>query len=198
MARRSNPERTCAAGHVGRGGSGRRRAVAHAQEALQLARDDGAPVAARGALAPAAACVGVAVVPHGAGGSGQRLPLSRGSDARRRLARARRGTRRRAGSLRSAAGSWTRACAAGSIDIVTDPAAYRARFADVTAALAWATPRCEAHRSVLVGHSMGAATAMLEAGATNRLGLEGADRFDALRRDLAARPRLASFAKCVA
>jgi len=151
--------------------------VAHAQEALQLASADAAPVAVR-AYRPAAACAGIAVVSHGAGGS---------ASGYRYLAEAMRAD----GWLTLVVGHEESGLAAVGrrvvdkgmrgwlIDIVTDPAAYRARFADVTAALAWATPRCGAHRSVLVGHSMGAATAMLEAGATNRLGLEGADRFDA-------------------
>jgi pimeloyl-ACP methyl ester carboxylesterase len=61
----------------------------------------------------------------------------------------------------------------------TDPARHRARFADLDATLREATRPCRPARLVLVGHSMGAATAMLEAGAIARFGRFGADRFDA-------------------
>ncbi len=50
---------------------------------------------------------------------------------------------------------------------------------DIGAALDWARPRCDKHFSALIGHSMGAATVMLEAGAGNKLNLTGKDRFDA-------------------
>jgi hypothetical protein len=43
-------------------------------------------------------------------------------------------------------------------------------YADLDAARQWAASRCAAPYAVLLGHSMGAATAMLEAGASNRLG----------------------------
>ncbi|HUP09625.1 MAG TPA: alpha/beta fold hydrolase [Caldimonas sp.] len=151
--------------------------AAPAQESLQLVRADGASVVAR-AYRPSGPCAGIAIVSHGAGGS------ARGY---RYLGEA----LRRGGWLALVVGHEESGFAAvgrrvvgkgirgGLLDIVTDPAAYRARFADVGTALAWAAPNCESHRSVLLGHSMGAATAMLEAGAANRLGLAGADRFDA-------------------
>ncbi|MDE2608642.1 MAG: alpha/beta hydrolase [Burkholderiales bacterium] len=61
----------------------------------------------------------------------------------------------------------------------TTPDDYRDRLDDVAAALAWARAQCRAPVAVLIGHAMGAVTAMLEAGAENRLGLQGRDRFDA-------------------
>lgn len=61
----------------------------------------------------------------------------------------------------------------------TAPGDYRDRLEDLSAALSWAHARCRAPVAVLIGHAMGAVTAMLEAGAGNRLGLEGRDRFDA-------------------
>ena len=64
-------------------------------------------------------------------------------------------------------------------ELITTPSAYQARFMDISAAKAWATQQCKAPLNVLIGHSMGAATAMIEAGATNKLGLKGADGFDA-------------------
>lgn len=68
---------------------------------------------------------------------------------------------------------------AGLEELTTDPAAYRARFMDIAAANNWAQPLCGQTKSVLTGHSMGAATAMMVAGARNHLGLTGGDTFDA-------------------
>jgi len=71
----------------------------------------------------------------------------------------------------------------GLRDLVADPNAEGARLLDVGAALAWADSQCHAPFRVLLGHSMGAETVMLEAGARNMLGIAsppaGRDRFDA-------------------
>lgn len=64
-------------------------------------------------------------------------------------------------------------------ELITDPEAYRARFMDIAAARDWAKDRCKASESLLIGHSMGAATVMMEAGAKNKLGVQGADAFAA-------------------
>jgi len=61
----------------------------------------------------------------------------------------------------------------------TDPALHRARFADLDAAYREATRVCRPKPLLLAGHSMGAATTMLEAGAKARFGRFGSDRFDA-------------------
>jgi len=78
-----------------------------------------------------------------------------------------RGDMRRAGLLR------------GLKDLVADPDAYRARFMDIDAALKWSEQRCHAPFKALIGHSMGARTVMLEAGAQNNLGVHGENLFDA-------------------
>ncbi|MGR3321774.1 MAG: hypothetical protein ACU0DK_07575 [Pseudooceanicola sp.] len=64
---------------------------------------------------------------------------------------------------------------------VADPAANRARAADLDAALAHVlgVAGCAPPRLVLGGHSMGAQTAIIEAGARNAMGIEGKRRFDA-------------------
>jgi dienelactone hydrolase len=67
----------------------------------------------------------------------------------------------------------------GLTALVTDAPAYRARFQDVDAALAWSEQRCRAPFKALLGHSMGAITVMLEAGARNKLGLAPKGGFDA-------------------
>ena len=53
----------------------------------------------------------------------------------------------------------------GLLALTTDPEAYDDRFEDAGAALHWARTQCRAGPSVLVGHSMGAVTVMIEAGA---------------------------------
>jgi predicted dienelactone hydrolase len=65
----------------------------------------------------------------------------------------------------------------GLAALVTDPDAYRSRLLDVGAALAF--PHCRPPHRLFIGHSMGAATVMIEAGALNRFGIRGADRFNA-------------------
>jgi predicted dienelactone hydrolase len=62
---------------------------------------------------------------------------------------------------------------------VDNPDAYNAREMDIKAALDWATSTCKAPYRVLIGHSMGARTVMVEAGAKNNLGVVGLHRFHA-------------------
>jgi len=67
--------------------------------------------------------------------------------------------------------------------LVGDRGAEEARLLDVGAALEWANARCTPPFRVLLGHSMGAETVMLEAGAHNMVGVRyppaGQNRFDA-------------------
>jgi hypothetical protein len=67
--------------------------------------------------------------------------------------------------------------------LVADPVAEKDRLLDVTAALEWADGQCKAPFRILLGHSMGGVTVMLEAGAKNFIGISsppaGQDRFDA-------------------
>ena len=65
------------------------------------------------------------------------------------------------------------------LTLVTDPQAYQFRFLDIEAALRWAEAPCKPAFKALLGHSMGAATVMLEAGAANKLALQGQQRFAA-------------------
>ncbi len=67
----------------------------------------------------------------------------------------------------------------GLEDLVADPQAYRSRLMDIGAALKWSEQRCHAPFKALAGHSMGARTVMLEAGAGNSIGVQGGKRFDA-------------------
>ncbi len=75
----------------------------------------------------------------------------------------------------------------GMQELVTAPAAYAGRLEDIGAGLAWAKAQCKAPGGIpfraLLGHSMGGMTVMLEAGATDVVGLGSPpsreDRFDA-------------------
>jgi predicted dienelactone hydrolase len=62
--------------------------------------------------------------------------------------------------------------------LVTEPSAYLARQMDILAAKNWAQERCTGRHTILIGHSMGAASTMIEAGAKNKLGIVGANKFD--------------------
>ena len=60
----------------------------------------------------------------------------------------------------------------GLSSLVTDDGAYRGRFLDIQAALQYAQQHCASDTTILLGHSMGAATTMLMAGAKNNLELQ--------------------------
>lgn len=149
-----------------------------AAEAVSLQRQDRKAVTVVAYHPAGTACRGVAIVSPGAGGSetgyrylGEALsslgylavvvghPESGRSAVREHM---------RGGSLRE-----------GLASLITDPDAHRGRSMDIAAARAWASGRCHAADSVLIGHSMGAATAMIEAGARNKVGARGADAFGA-------------------
>jgi len=152
--------------------------TAHAQEPLLVERQDrtSAPAIAYAPASPT--CRGIALISPGAGGSEQgyrylgetlsalgylAVVMGHPESGRRALREHVRGT-----DLRE-----------GLADLITDPNAYRGRFMDIAAARQWARVRCAEGESLLVGHSMGAATVMMEAGARNRIGVRGNDAFDA-------------------
>ena len=65
----------------------------------------------------------------------------------------------------------------GLIEMVTDPSSFRGRMMEIHAVLNWAKGVVSGPK-ILVGHSMGATTVMVEAGAKNKLDCHGKDRFD--------------------
>lgn len=67
----------------------------------------------------------------------------------------------------------------GLLKMTTNPSAYKDRFMDIDATLGWVSKQCNPSFKVLIGHSMGAATVILEAGAKNKLGIHGENQFDA-------------------
>ncbi|MCE2659712.1 MAG: alpha/beta hydrolase [Rubrivivax sp.] len=151
---------------------------ASGQEALQLRRADHHRFQAAAHAPAAMPCRGIAIISPGAGGSekgygylGEALSslgylavvVGHPESGRRALREQVRGQ-----GLRE-----------GLADLITDPQAYHGRFLDIAASVRWAESRCASTEKLLIGHSMGAATAMLEAGAANLLGVKGSDAFKA-------------------
>lgn len=153
-------------------------APAMGQESVTVTRSDGQAAPLTAYAVQGAGCRGVVLVSPGAGGSEMgHADLAEGLSALGHLAvvvghresglQALRERTRHAGLQ------------AGLAALITDAAAYRGRFMDLSAARLWAEARCPSGATVLLGHSMGAATVMLEAGARNRLGLAGGDGYAA-------------------
>lgn len=150
--------------------------VAQAQDETTYRRADGAVIEAR--VLPASGCAPLAIVSHGFGGT------ARGN---RELAE----TLQQAGyrvvvpnHAESGPRALLRLVGAGGgrerlFDMAADPRLLGPRLDDVSAILATETRRCAVPFTVLAGHSMGARTALLEAGAGNNAGLKGENRFDA-------------------
>jgi len=152
--------------------------LACASEALQLQRQDQRFLQAT-AYAPAAAtCRGIAIISPGAGGTEQgyrylgealssvgylSVVVGHQESGRRALREHLRGN-----GLRE-----------GLAELITEPDAYRSRFMDIAASVKWAERRCNSSEKLLIGHSMGAATVMIEAGARNKVGVQGTDSFNA-------------------
>lgn len=148
-----------------------------AQQGVSLTRQDGHTVPAL-AYGPQAVCKGSAILSPGAGGSergyrylgeamaglGYLTVVVGHQESGRQALR----DQVRASGLRE-----------GLTELITEPGAYRGRFMDIAAARQWAAGQCSAAELLLIGHSMGAATVMMEAGALNRLDVTGTDAFSA-------------------
>jgi predicted dienelactone hydrolase len=155
-----------------------------AQERVNAPRSDGhsTPLLVYKAEGTTAACPPLAVISHGAGGSENGYVY---------LARAMAGggyTTIMMGHAESGMAALRSDVLSHGIHngvqaLVENPQAESARLLDVSAALAWANTQCKAPFKVLLGHSMGSSTVMLEAGARNKIGVAsppaGQSRFDA-------------------
>lgn len=140
-------------------------------------RGDGATIDAKVLDAPG--CAPIAIISHGLGGS-----LSGNAPLATALNRA--GFRVIVPShaesgptlLRQALTSGNRP-RVGIANAAADPAAHRARMSDLDAILSAELKRCAVPFKVIAGHSMGARTVLVEAGATNTARVAGQNRFDA-------------------
>ncbi len=149
-----------------------------AQEHLQLQRQDYKRVEATAYSPLAGSCAGVAVISPGAGGSekGYRY-LGDALSALGYLAV----VVAHQESGRSALREQVRreGLRGGLAELITDPDAYRGRLQDIAAARKWADTHCNSATKLLIGHSMGAATAMIDAGARNKVDAQGSNSFTA-------------------
>ena len=157
-------------------------APARAAESAQATRADGQAVPLQVYQPSDAPCLPLALVSHGAGGSekgyaylaeglqalGWRVVVMGHAESGRQALRV---NRRQQGFK------------AGLASTAQDAQALASRLSDISATLDWAQSRCPAPgqppRRILLGHSMGATTVNLEAGARNQVGAKGQDRFDA-------------------
>ena len=142
--------------------------AAFGQEVVSLTRQDQKTVPVTAYSPKSAGCRGVAIISPGAGGSekgyqylGEAMSslgylsvvVGHQESGHRALREHLRGN-----GLRD-----------GLAALITDPDAYRGRFMDIVASKRWAQSKCNTGESVLIGHSMGAATVILEAGAETNL-----------------------------
>lgn len=149
-----------------------------AQQTLSLTRQDQTRIEVMAYSPRPAACRGVAVVSPGAGGSetGYRY-LGEALSGLGYLAvvvgHPESGRKALRGHLRG------QGAREGLEALITEPEAYQGRFMDITAARQWAQGQCPGGDSVLVGHSMGAATTLMAAGARNLMGMNNGLDFGA-------------------
>jgi dienelactone hydrolase len=153
---------------------------AHAEQRTTAQREDGAvtPLVVFEPQAASSACPPLALISPGAGGTENGLAYigeALSKDGWRAIVLG----HKESGPQALRKDMFRSGLHRGLENLVADPEAYRGRFMDIGAALKWSEQRCHAPFKALVGHSMGARTVMLEAGAKNSIGLRGANRFDA-------------------
>lgn len=149
-----------------------------AQDAVTVTRKDQRTVPLTAYLPKRATCRGVAVISPGAGGSERGYQYLGEAMASMTLLAVVVG-HQESGRLALRQHMVGHGLRQGLLALITDPDAYRGRFLDIAAAKQWAAAKCNGGKSVLIGHSMGAATTMMEAGARNRLGVKGSNGFTA-------------------
>lgn len=152
---------------------------ASAQQLVQAPREDGASTPLQVYAPTNESCPPLAVISPGAGGNENGYQyLAEGMQASGWRAIVIGHKESGGAALRSDMRD-ARGMKSGLEELVNDPKAYDARSMDRGAALKWAASSCKAPFVALLGHSMGARTVMVEAGAKNNFGIKGPDRFDA-------------------
>ena len=152
--------------------------VAHPQQTVNFPRSDGAQTPLRVLAASGQSCAPLAVISPGAGGTEHGYGyLAEGLRERGYVAVVIGHKESGPSTLRHDV--IHEGIHGGLKDMVTDPKLQNDRMLDLTAALTWAEKQCQHPYKVLLGHSMGSDTVMFEAGAHNKLGVKGENRFDA-------------------
>ena len=155
-----------------------------AQQHLEVPRADGqsTPLEVYVAEGAGQGCAPLAVISHGAGGSENGYRYLAEAMAHMGYTTVVMG-HRESGLAALRADMRADGIMRGVRALVADTNAEQARLLDVGAALKWADSQCQSSFRVLLGHSMGAETVMLESGATNIINVAsppaGQDRFDA-------------------
>jgi predicted dienelactone hydrolase len=150
-----------------------------AQQVVKAPREDGASTPLRVYTPSNDSCAPLALISPGAGGNENGYQyLAEGMQANGWRAVVI-GHKESGGAALRTDMRETRGVKSGLEGLVNDPKAYNARLMDIAAALKWAAGSCKAPFVALLGHSMGARTVMVEAGAKNSFGIKGPDRFDA-------------------
>jgi len=153
-------------------------AKGRAQQLVQQRRSDGAETPLMVYTPQGSECAPLAVISPGAGGTENGYAyLAEGLRERGWLAVVMGHKESGPGTLRHDV--FRSGLHQGLEEMVTDPVSQGARMMDVGAALQWAEGQCHHPYKVLLGHSMGSDTVVFEAGARNKLGVKGEDRFDA-------------------
>ncbi|MBZ0127719.1 MAG: hypothetical protein K8F59_01255 [Rhodobacteraceae bacterium] len=153
-------------------------ALADPLSAQVAPRADGQATPYREVTSSPVPCPPLAILSHGFGGSEAELPQLASMLAERGFRVIVMGHREsgpaQLRAVRAAPDRWAAIVAAAG-----DPAAHRARFLDLDAIWAMATATCRPDFALMAGHSMGAQTTIMEAGAVARFGPAGRNRFDA-------------------
>ena len=148
--------------------------ITSAADRVSLQRADGKILPAL-VYAPSHACQGIAIISHGAGGSELGYGyLARFMASQDYLTVVPGHQESGLGALqKSGTGQGNRDAL---MNLVANKSAYTARLMDISAARQWAAPRCNGKAAILLGHSMGAATVMMVAGAENYMGIDDNQR----------------------
>jgi predicted dienelactone hydrolase len=148
------------------------------RELVALQRQDSKPVLAMVYRPKANECNGVAIISHGAGGSEQGYNyLGSAMSSFGYLAIVVGHPESGLQAVKEQISGTT--LGDGLAKLITEPKAYQGRFMDIAVAKEWAQGQCNSKVAVLMGHSMGAATVMMEAGARNKLNISEAPKFNA-------------------
>jgi len=153
-------------------------ASAIGRELIELKREDSKSVPAMVYKPNINECRGVAIISHGAGGSEKGYTyLGTAMSSFGYLAVVVGHQESGFQAVQELIGGKT--LSDGLAKLITDPKAYQARFMDIAVAKDWAQGQCNSKVAVLIGHSMGAATVMMQAGALNKLNIAEVPKFTA-------------------